>query len=54
MYLVKDQKLERRAVSVGAERGGDVEIMAGISPGDALVVHGAEKLHEGQSVEVKQ
>jgi len=54
VYLVKDQRLERRAVSVGAERGGDVEIMAGISPGDALVVHGAEKLHEGQSVEIKQ
>jgi RND family efflux transporter MFP subunit len=54
VYLVRDQKLERRAVSLGAERGGDVEIMAGIVPGDKLVVGSADKLHEGQAVEVKQ
>lgn len=54
VYLVRDQKLERRAVSLGAERGSDVEIMAGLVPGDKLVVGGADKLHEGQAVEVKQ
>jgi HlyD family secretion protein len=54
VYLVNDQKLERRVVSLGAERGADVEVLAGISPGDKLVVRGAEKLREGQSVEVKQ
>jgi hypothetical protein len=54
VFLVRDQKLERRAVSLGAERGGDVEIRAGIAPGDKLVVGGADKLHEGQAVEVKQ
>lgn len=54
VYLVQDQKLERRAVSLGAERGSDVEIMAGVAPGDKLVVSGAEKLHEGQTVETKQ
>ena len=54
VYLVRDEKLERRAVSVGAERGSDVEILAGLVPGDKLVVGGADKLHEGQAVEVKQ
>jgi hypothetical protein len=54
VYLVRDQKLERRAVSLGAERGSDVEIVAGIVPGDKLVVGGADKLREGQAVEVKQ
>lgn len=54
VYLVREQKLERRAVSLGAERGADVEILAGVSPGDKLVVRGAEKLREGQAVEVKQ
>jgi RND family efflux transporter MFP subunit len=54
VYLVRDQKLERRAVSLGAERGSDVEIIAGLAPGDKLVVSGADKLHEGQSVEIKQ
>lgn len=54
VFVVSQQKLERRAVSLGAEHGGDVEVMAGISPGDMLVVRGAENLREGQSVEVKQ
>jgi RND family efflux transporter MFP subunit len=54
VYLVREQKLERRAVSLGGERGTDVEILAGVSPGDVLVVRGADKLHEGQTVEVKQ
>jgi RND family efflux transporter MFP subunit len=54
VYLVRDQKLERRAVSLGAERGNDVEVLAGLVPGDKLVVSGADKLHEGQAVEVKQ
>jgi len=53
VFLVRDQKLERRAVSLGAEHGADVEVIAGVSPGDMLVVKGAEKLHEGQAVEVK-
>jgi RND family efflux transporter MFP subunit len=54
VYMVKENKLERRAVTLGAERGGDVEIMAGILPGDMLVVRAAEGLREGQKVEVKQ
>lgn len=54
VYLVRDQKLERRAVSLGAERGSDIEILAGLAPGDKLVVRGADTLHEGQAVEVKQ
>lgn len=54
VYLVRDQKLERRAVSLGNERGSDVEILAGVSPGDLLVVRGAETLRDGQTVEVKQ
>ncbi|MBZ5531799.1 MAG: efflux RND transporter periplasmic adaptor subunit [Acidobacteriia bacterium] len=54
VFLVKDRKLERRAVSLGAEHGSDVEIMAGLSPGDNVVVRGGEGLREGQSVDVKQ
>jgi RND family efflux transporter MFP subunit len=53
VFLVSDHKLERRAVSLGAEHGSDVEVMAGVSPGEMLVVRSAEKLREGQAVEVK-
>ena len=54
VFILKDGKLERRAVGLGAERGSDIEVMAGISPGDRVVVRGAESLREGQTVEVKQ
>jgi RND family efflux transporter MFP subunit len=54
VYLFRDQKLERRTVRVGAERGADVEIIAGVSPGDMLVVRSADKLHDGEAVAVKQ
>lgn len=53
VFVVTQQKLERRAVSLGAERGSDVEVMAGVAPGDMLVVRGGNGLHDGQSVEVK-
>jgi len=54
VFIVNQQKLERRAVSLGAERGSDVEVLAGISAGDMLVVRGAANLRDGQAVEVKQ
>jgi RND family efflux transporter MFP subunit len=54
VWLVKDGKIERRAVTLGAERGTDVEVMAGVSTGDSLVLRGPEGLHEGEAVEIKQ
>jgi RND family efflux transporter MFP subunit len=54
VYLVKQNKLERHAITLGATRGSDVEIMAGLSPGDSVVLRGTEALHDGQTVEVKQ
>lgn len=54
VLLVRDSKLERRAISLGAEHGDDVEIIAGLAPGDTLVLRGPENLHEGQTVEVKK
>ena len=54
VFLVKEGKLERRAVSVGREHGSDIEVMAGVSPGDTVVVKSAEALKDGQAVEIKQ
>lgn len=54
VFLVRDGKLERRAVSVGAQRGTDVEIMAGVLAGDTVAVKGSETLRDGEAVEVKQ
>lgn len=53
VFLVRDGKVERRAVSLGMDRGTDVAILAGVSPGDSLVVKGPESLHDGDKVEIR-
>ena len=54
VFLVKDGKLERRAISLGMDRGTDVAVLAGVTPGDSLVVKGPENLHDGDKVEIRQ
>jgi RND family efflux transporter MFP subunit len=54
VFLVHDGKVERRAVSLGMDRGTDVAILAGVTPGDSLVVKGPESLHDGDKIEIRQ
>jgi len=54
VFLVRDGKIERRAVSLGLDRGTDVAVLAGVSPGDSLVVKGPEGLHDGDKIEIRQ
>jgi RND family efflux transporter MFP subunit len=54
VYLVREGRLERRAVSLGESRGDDVEILAGVSEGDQVVVKGPESLRDGLTVEIKK
>ncbi|HEX3543576.1 MAG TPA: efflux RND transporter periplasmic adaptor subunit, partial [Candidatus Acidoferrum sp.] len=54
VYLVHDGKVEHRAIKTGTDRGTDVAIMAGVMPGDSLVVNGPAALHDGDKVEIKQ
>jgi len=54
VFLVKDGVLERRAVTLGSERGPDVEILAGLQPDQAVVVAGPDSLRDGQTVQIKQ
>jgi RND family efflux transporter MFP subunit len=54
VFLVRDGKVERRAISVGMDRGTDVAILAGVLPGDSLVVKGPENLRDGDRVEIRQ
>src|SRR6266566_5141794 len=54
VYLLRDGKVERRAVSLGMDRGTVVAVMAGLTPGDSVVVKGPESLHDGDKVEIRQ
>ena len=50
VFSVRDSKIERRAVSLGRQFGSDVEVIAGVSAGDQLVVHGPDNLRDGNRV----
>jgi RND family efflux transporter MFP subunit len=54
VFLVKDDKTERRAVTLGGSHGTDTEVIAGIGVGDTVVVKGPENLHDGQSVAIRK
>jgi RND family efflux transporter MFP subunit len=53
VFLFRDGAVERRAVSLGTETGGDVEVTAGLAPGDKVVIGGPADLRDGQRVKVK-
>jgi len=53
VLLVRDGKVERRAVSLGKDRGTEIAVLSGVSPGDSLVVKGPENLHDGDKVEIR-
>jgi RND family efflux transporter MFP subunit len=50
VWVVRDGRVERRAVSVGPARGDEVSIAAGLSGGDRVVVEGPDSLADGDRV----
>jgi RND family efflux transporter MFP subunit len=54
VYLVSNDRAERRAISLGGTRGSDVEVMAGVAAGDSVIVKGPANLHDGQAVSIKK
>ena len=54
VFLVHEGKVERRAVGLGTDRGTDVAVLAGVMPGDSLVLNAPPNLHDGDKVEIKK
>src|SRR2546428_4228264 len=54
VYLFREGKVERRAVSLGTDRGTEVAVLAGVTPGDSIVVRGPERLHDGDKIGIRQ
>jgi membrane fusion protein (multidrug efflux system) len=50
VWVVADGKASRRVVTLGARAQGVVEVQAGISAGEAVVVGGLERMAEGMAV----
>ena len=54
VFVLKGDTVERRGVTVGAARGSDVEILAGIQPDVVVVVNGPDSLADGQAVQIQK
>jgi membrane fusion protein (multidrug efflux system) len=53
VYVVGDNNLvEKRPVQIGRRRPGEVEILAGLTAGEAVIVDGTQKARDGQPVSI--
>jgi RND family efflux transporter MFP subunit len=53
VFVLRGDRVERRAVSVGLEQGDQVEVLSGVSAGDRVVVDGPATLKDGDKVKVQ-
>jgi multidrug efflux pump subunit AcrA (membrane-fusion protein) len=54
VFVVRDGRLERRAVKAGSPDGDQVEIVSGLSAGERVVVEGPATMKDGDKVRVKE
>ena len=54
VFLVKGDQVERHAVKVGTANGTQMQILAGLTPGDTVVVAGPADLKDGETVVIKR
>ena len=53
VWRLKDDMLEKVAITIGNERSGQIEILSGIQAGDSVVTQPTESLQDGAKVRVK-
>jgi RND family efflux transporter MFP subunit len=54
VFVVKDEKAERRAVKVASAEGNDARIASGLSAGENVIVEAPPELKDGDSVKIKE
>ncbi len=52
VYVIKDGVAEKRNITLGKRIPGFVVVSAGLSPGEAVVTEGTQKIRDGMAVEV--
>jgi len=52
VFVVRDDRVERRAVQVGPEEGDEVEVLSGLSSGDRIVVDVPATLKDGDRIKI--
>ena len=53
VFVINNDTVERRAISVGRELGSDTEVLAGLSAGSLVVVEPSDDLTDGQRVKIE-
>jgi len=53
VFVMHDDRVERRAVSVGSSIGDSTEVLSGVSAGERVVVDGPQTLKDGDKVKVQ-
>lgn len=54
VFVVADDKVERREVRIGGRRPGSVEVLSGLNAGEQVVVEGTQKVRDGSTVRVAE
>ena len=54
VFVVANGAAERRAVTVGAQFGDDMQVQAGLAAGERVVVEGGDGLEDGARVKEKK
>jgi len=54
VFVLREDRVERRAVRVGLETGDQVELVSGVSAGERVVIDGPPTLKDGDKVRVQQ
>ncbi|HJR59758.1 MAG TPA: efflux RND transporter periplasmic adaptor subunit [Vicinamibacterales bacterium] len=53
VFVVRDDRVERRAIRAGLENGGEVEVLSGVSAGERVVIEGPPTLKDGDRVRIQ-
>ena len=53
VFVLKQDRVERRAVRAGLETGDEVEVLSGLTPGERVVVDAPPQLKDGDRVKVR-
>jgi RND family efflux transporter MFP subunit len=54
VFVLKGETVERRAVKLGASRGGQVQVLAGVSAGDQVALGDLAQLADGTRIEISE
>jgi RND family efflux transporter MFP subunit len=54
VFVVSDDKVEKRDVALGLKTAQSVTILSGISPGDRLAGDNLDKLHDGDKIKIQE